>query len=490
MSRFLFLDDCHIGEMRGVVRRAHKAQRHPASPVLVRDRPWEAVRVQVDSRSVIYDPELRKFRMYYLAMSSEKHYPYMRLNGRDVAGHATPPAYAESQDGIHWVKPILGQRSFNNVRDTNLFDFNRGMSFGGGVLHDPHDPDPARRYKMLYWDQGNWLLPPGKIEFVNWGWGCIVQVKDEAGRVIQERPYNDYGTEVAFSPDGIHWTRPLKDYAWPCYSDGGHSALYDQGLGRYVAFGRFGLTRLADGGQFALGRNVARVTSEDFLHWSEPEMVLCVDHRDPDSLQINSMPVDLYEGMYVGLMELFVLSGADRARPMQLACSRDGRHWTRVADRFEFLDRGAAGDWDVGGAIRPSTALIPYGDRVMVYYTSGAGGQFSGIGLATWRRDGFVSLHAGPEGGELLTRPLMPTGQELHLNVDAAAGEVTVQVCSFQGGPGTPEEQRWGWSEPIRVDATDAVVRWAAGDLARFMGWPRTLRFRLRNAELYAFWWA
>jgi len=489
MSRFLFLDEWHIGEMRGVVRRAHKADRHPASPVLVRDRPWEATRVQVDSRSVIYDPEARKFRMYYVAMPSDKHHPWIRINGRDMAGHATLPAYAESDDGIHWVKPVLGQRSFNEVRDTNLLDVNRGMSFGAGVMHDPHDPDPGRRYKMFYWDQATWLLPPGKTEFVNWGWNCVVQVKDEGGRVIHEQPYNDYGIEIAFSPDGIHWTRPLLEYVWPCYSDGGHSALYDPALGRYVTFGRFGLTRLAGGGQFALGRNVARVASDDFLHWSDPEMALCADHRDPDSLQIDSMPVDLYEGMYVGLMGLFVLGHPDPKRPMQLACSRDGRHWTRVAERFDFLDPGGPDDWDAGGSIRPSSALIPRGDRVMMYYSSGPLRQFAGIGLATWRRDGFVSLHAGPEGGELLTTPLMPTGRELHLNVDAAGGEVTVEVCSFQGGPGTPEEQRWGWSEPIRMDATDVAVHWAVGDLAPFMGWPRTLRFHLRNADLYAFWW-
>jgi len=490
MPRYLFLDDIHIGEISGLTRRAHKAERHPANPVLVRDKPWEAGRVQVDGRSVIYDPDIRKFRMYYLAMSSGQHHPWMQVNGRDLAGHATLPAYAESDDGIHWTKPVLGQLTFNDVRDTNLLDITRGMSFTAGILHDLHDPDPARRYKLMYWDQATWLMPPGKLEFVNWGWNCIVQVKDENGSVIHEQPYNDWGVEVAFSADGIHWRRPLDDYAWRCYSDAGHSALYDPALGRYVAFSRFGLTRLADGGMFALGRNVARVTSEDFLHWSEPEMALCVDHRDPDSLQINTMPVDLYEGLYIGLMELDVRPHPNPQRPMQLATSRDGRHWIRVAERFDFLDQGPDGAWDAGGTIRPGSALIPVGDRVYMYYSSGPHTWgFHGIGLATWRRDGFVSLHAGPDGGELLTAPVMPFGRTLHLNIDAGDGEAQVQVCSFQGGPGTEEERRWGWSDPIRVDSTDVAVHWSAGDLTPFMGWPRTLRIRLRNADLYSFWW-
>jgi len=489
MPRYLFLDDLHISEMSGLTRRAHKAERHPANPLLVREHPWEAVRVQIGGHNIIYDPEARKFRMYYLTMAGGEHYPWVKVNGRDLAGHFTPPCYAESDDGIYWTKPLLGQCTFNDIRDTNILDFNRGMSFTGGALYDPHDPDPARRYKLFYWDQENWLMPPGKVEFVNWGWNCMVKVRDDSGRVIHEQPYNDYGMEVAVSADGLHWTRPLPDYAWPCYSDCGNSALYDPALGRYVAFGRFGLTRLADGGQFALGRNVARVTSEDFLHWSEPEMVLCVDARDPDTLQINDMAVELYEGIYIGLMELFVLIGTDRSRPIQLATSRDGRHWTRVADRFDFFGRGEPGQWDDANVHRPS-AIIPHGDRVLMYYTSGSGqASFSGIGLATWRRDGFVSLHAGPDGGELLTSPVMPLGRTLHLNVDAGQGEVQVQVCSFQGGPGTEEEQRWGWSEPIRVDSTDVAVHWQAGDLTPFMGWPRTLRIRLRNADLYSFWW-
>jgi hypothetical protein len=488
MVRSLFLDDFHVGAMPGLVRHGHAAERHPSNPVLAREHPWEGERVQIHGRSVIDDPDRRKFRMYYLAMPGRTHHPWIRVNGQDRAGHATLPAYAESDDGVRWHKPALGQCTFNDHRDTNLLDITRGMSFEGGVLHDPHDPDPARRYKLLYWDQKNWLLPSGSLHYENWGWDAIVHVKDDAGRVIHSEPYNDWGIELAFSPDGLRWTRH-HDYAWRCYSDTGHSPLWDPALGRYVAFGRFGLTRRADGSSFAIGRNVARVTSEDFLRWSEPELVLCVDDRDPPGLQINTMPTGLYEGVYVGLMELFVRGDKCYACPMQLAASRDGRHWTRVADRFDFLPLCEEGAWDAGGGVRPGSGPIPFGDQVYMYYTSGTRiAGYSGIGLATWRRDGFVSLHAGPDGGELLTRPFHMTGRELHLNIDASGGEAQVQVCDMQGRPGTLEEQRWGWSEPIRVDATDATVKWSAGDLATFAGWPRTLRIRLRNADLYSFW--
>src|SRR5262249_27982558 len=137
---------------------------------------------------------------------------------------------------------------------------------------------------------------------------------------------------------------------------------------------------------------------------------------------------------------------------------------------------------------RPATGLFVHGDQVRMYYSNTSGRDvFGGVGMATWRRDGFVSLRAGPDGGELLTRAFVPTGPELHLNLDASRGEARVRVCDFQGRPLT------GWkidqpSEPVRGDRTDAVVRWAGSDLDQRVGKATTLRIRLRDADLYSFW--
>ena len=122
-----------------------------------------------------------------------------------------------------------------------------------------------------------------------------------------------------------------------------------------------------------------------------------------------------------------------------------------------------------------------------MYYSNTSGRDvFGGIGMATWRRDGFVSLHAGQDGGELLTRAFVPTGRELHLNIDASDGEATVQVCDFQGKPLT------GWkinhpSDPIRGNQVDTTVRWTSSDFDQRVGKATTLRIRLRNADLYSF---
>jgi hypothetical protein len=274
-----------------------------------------------------------------------------------------------------------------------------------------------------------------------------------------------------------------------CYSDTGQSALYDPVSRKYIAYGRFNQQK--DSPAFYIGRNVARVESSDFIHWTEPELVLAGDDEDPESFQINSMPVDRYEGVYIGVMEVDVRPFPNPARPIQLATSRDGRHWTRVANRCPFIEEPPAGAWDESeghGFIRPATGLFIHGDQVRMYYSNTSGPEaFGGVGMATWRRDGFVSLHGGSDGGEVLTRAFVPTGPELHLNIDTSGGEASVRVCDFQGRP------LRGWkidqpSEPVRGDRIDSVVRWNGGDFDQRAGKATTLRIRLRNADLYSYW--
>src|SRR5687768_10622222 len=77
----------------------------------------------------------------------------------DPGATATPAAqrrsavlcYATSEDGLTWRKPSLGPVSFDGSTDNNLVDLpHAGYGAGCAVLHDPQDPDPARRFKIAY----------------------------------------------------------------------------------------------------------------------------------------------------------------------------------------------------------------------------------------------------------------------------------------------------------------------------------------------------
>jgi hypothetical protein len=501
MYRCLFLDSAHIDRAEGLEVRAHPAQPYGGNPLFVKKYPWEEAAIFLYGRSILYNSERKLYQMYYLAKPSWQHWPNLRIGGARKSGHATLPAYAESTDGIHWERPLRKDVSFNEIAETNLLDLHDGVSFEPSVIWEGHDPHPDRRYKAFVWDQQFQLPRPGKTDYrraapsLAFPRGLItdVLIRDDSGKIIYEEPYNNYGIRVAFSADGIRWK---KHPGWviPCYSDTGQSVLYDPRLGRYVAYGRFNQQK--DSPAFYVGRNVSRVESADFIHWSDPELVLAADSRDPDSFQINDMPVDFYEGMYVGIMVVDVRPAPNAGGPTELAVSRDGRNWTRVAGRSPstYLDQSylyGGGDdapakaWDAYGG-RPATGLFVHGDEVRMYYSAGTKTGL-GVGMMRWRRDGFVSLHAGSAGGELLTRAFIPTSPELHLNIDASQGEATVRVCDFQGRP------LKGWkidqpSEPTRGNHLDIAVRWAGTDFDQRVGKATTLRITMRNADLYSYW--
>ncbi len=118
-------------------------------------------------------------------------------------------------------------------------------------------------------------------------------------------------------------------------------------------------------------------------------------------------------------------------------------------------------------------------------------------GLATLRRDGFVSMdHPGtgrvsadsePRStpGTLTTRPVRFSGRHLFVNVDAAGGALRVDVLDRNGRVIAPYSA--AQCVPVREDSTRVRVAWGT-DLAALAGEPVRFRFHLSSARLYAFW--
>ena len=106
------------------------------------------------------------------------------------------------------------------------------------------------------------------------------------------------------------------------------------------------------------------------------------------------------------------------------------------------------------------------------------------LGLATLRRDGFVSLDAGETEGSMLTKPLTLNGEELHLNVDASQGYVIVSVTDDTG---VPLENYT--SQHIVGNQLDAEIKFSHS-LEALKGKEVRLQFQIRNASLYSYWFA
>ena len=118
----------------------------------------------------------------------------------------------------------------------------------------------------------------------------------------------------------------------------------------------------------------------------------------------------------------------------------------------------------------------------------GADVDTGAICLAVLRRDGFFSLDAGDNEGVLLTKPLVWRGSSLWSNVSTQEGEVRVEVLDENG-----DLVRQGLSRhrsmPVVRDGARLPVLWQdEHDLSDLRQQTVSLRFIVRNAELYSFW--
>jgi len=456
--RQLFLDNVGIEQLDGLRRVVNKPTRHANNPLLVPDTPWERG-CQVYG-TAYYDEAAGLFKLWYLTGPKNRGLKPLKLDGYERAPHTTMAAYAESKDGVHWVKPKLGILPYDGDTQNNLLGVGKYNCEGISVLHEPDDPDPQRRWKAVYWDHGS-----GGWEVRNGGPFCKAGPED--------------GWHVAFSPDGIHWKRYAGNPVIAKYCDTNQNVLYDPQIKKYVGFSRFGF-----------GRRLARSESSDFLHWSEPQLVLQCDAADGPATQIYGAGVDLYEGVYLAMIWIY-REGGDGKIDTQLATSRDGMHWTRVGDRATWLELADDDSWE-GGMVRSVERIITRGNQLYIYYC-GVHGAHTGpkfkqvvrkhpveIGLLNQRRDGFVSLDAGEAPGTLLTKRFsLPRGR-LFLNTDAGHGKVTAELIDRDG-------QSLANSQPIRGDQFAAAVRF---DKPVNNKTVVRLKLHLQNARLFSYWFA
>lgn len=461
--RNLFIDDYMIAHIDGMRRVVNQPTKYSGNPVIKPDTPWEGYCSIYGT--AMYDERENLFRIWYLTIPRDRGKQPLPHRGSLRAPHTTLAAYATSVDGIHWDKPNLDQFPYDNIAETNLLDIGRYNCEGISVLFDSLDPDPERRYKAFYWDHGS---------------GGFQERED--GRMLC-MPGPEDGTCVAFSPDGLRWTEYEGNPVISAYCDTNQTVIWDANIERYVAFSRFGF-----------GRKVARSESVDFQNWSKPELVLDTDAADGKGTQFYGIAVDIYEGLYLGMLWVY-REGIDGCIDTQLGCSRDGIHWERVGDRQTFLPLGEAGSWE-DGMVRSAERIIVRNDQIFIYYC-GVQGAHTGpkfprverqhlpaIGLATLRRDGFVSLDADSEPGFVLTKPFCLPSGDIHLNVDAQNGQVTLAICDTSGKPLPGLES----SELITGDNLDAIVRWSNSENVLPVGKEVRLRIDATCAKLYSFW--
>ena len=102
------------------------------------------------------------------------------------------------------------------------------------------------------------------------------------------------------------------------------------------------------------------------------------------------------------------------------------------------------------------------------------------------RTDGFVSVHAGYQDGEFVTKPLIFRGRRLVINYStSAAGSIRVEIQDANGDP--IPNFRLQDSPEIFGDAIEQTVTWEKGSaVSSLAGRPIRLRFVMKDADLYS----
>jgi hypothetical protein len=244
----LFVDMSRVESTENVKRVFHAARKHPANPVLRKQKPWETR--YGTWGTVLYDVQEKIFKAWYGGQG--------RSTGINKPGHQRRRnilCYAVSTDGIHWERPELGLHSLSGSKRNNVVigdEHHKGMDHWESVLKDPSDPDPRRRYKAIGWSSFDWDGPLS-------------------------------GIYAMTSPDGLTWTHtpePIFRYhPRPGTNDLGpvgdaQSMMVDSLRGRYVAFLRTIPHR-------------AMSESTDFINWTPPKPCLTARSGESSNMVYN-----------------------------------------------------------------------------------------------------------------------------------------------------------------------------------------------------------
>ncbi|MYB49515.1 MAG: hypothetical protein F4X72_09690 [Dehalococcoidia bacterium] len=458
--RELFVDNFLIESLNGA--RLKLQEPRPGGVAIEYDQPWE--REPAGSRSfytsVIKDGDI--YRMYY-------------------RGDMTYSCYAESTDGINWTKPSLGLVEVEGSTENNAIVKGRPLyPFVDGRAGVPD----SERYKANSYVKGGL-----------------------AGHV---------------SSDGIHWRKLRDEVIVPGelvnHFDANSVMFWSEVEDLYLLY-----TRHMEGGR----RATARATSEDFVNWTGPTLMEYSNTgttTPSEHLYTNqTQPYFRAPHIYISMPgRIFFADERHISREDDIAFART-RVITEEVRRFYDAEVGekAGGVGDVADGVfltsragsttydftfresfvrpgiglsnwttrnnYPACGVVQTGPTEMSLYVNRNYGQKTAyLERMTLRLDGFTSLNAPYDGGEMTTRPFTFSGKQLEINYStSAAGSIRVELQDAEGRP-VPGH---GLNECRELvgDEIARSVAWERGcSVSDLAGRPVRLRFVMKDADLYS----
>lgn len=496
----LFVDDYVVADATNIKRKVGRGTKHgivmkPTLPTdfqcgVVHEGPCGSNEYYEFGESTFcwhisphWDPNQNKFRLWYMASK------------RPGSGLA----YAESIDGINWIKPRV-----SNDGSSNLINWDSQVAFVG----------PSTRVDLL--DVGldgvNVTIDPS----LPWGHAEKYKVGfyPNAGG-------SDCTTRLGYSADGINWS--FYNNGFPVTgraADSNNEITWNPITEKYLLLCRQDFEGSGGVGELRGVRIMEHAEGNDLInHPAAWRTLTTFVLDDPDKsmipgtntpvFQIHTFPIWYYEGVWFGMTDVLAATNTPVPEGEQdydtrhekgvwefyMAPSRDGVNFDFSAaayPRKPLIPRGPDGSFDKD-CVRPPSNIITYNDEHWIYYLGtnerwGARKWEPFMGLAKLRLDGFFFLEANDDQGTVTTKPFVLDGNLLQVNVDASGGgRFYVEVLDQAGNPltGFTSQDATVYSD---VDALRLRPEWANNEtLFPLMGQTIRLKFYLDNAKLYSF---
>jgi len=461
--RQLFVDRVLIEQMDGVSLKLHEPVSGGVAIKL--DQPWEGT---ANFGSIVIHHGGR-YLMYYRAMKWPN-------NTGDDSG---VQCVAVSDDGVTWTKPALGLVERAGRRDTNIIADDTGTArfTSGWCWLDTRPGVPENeRFKAFTSEPLSGVKHSAMV--------------DPAGpkRLVM------YGSADGFKFRKLEKQPDILSKLNNSF-DGGNTMFWSEEEQQYLLYYRF-----MDG-----YRTMARITSKDFLHWSDPVPMTYGKTPREQFYVNNTLPYFRAPQYYIALAARFMerrrvltdeqvkgiginVSDVNDCSEGVLLTSRAGSTQYDRTFMEGFVRPGPGARYWTTRANYPLTGIFPCGkEKIMFWVARHYMQETWHIERLLLRVDGFVSVNAPYAGGTLLTKPLVFDGSALEINYStSAAGHLRIEIQDKDGHaiPGYALAD----CKEIIGDEIERVVTWKDGaDVARLAGQSIRLRVEMKDADLYSF---
>ncbi|MEG0011106.1 MAG: hypothetical protein RR706_02950 [Muribaculaceae bacterium] len=460
VGRQLFVDDFLISESN-METKVYTPTFYKGNPVLEPTEKWEetiegAPYAAPFSDGIWYDEKDNKFKMWYLAGAGMLH-----KGGKQTFY----TGYAESLDGKKWEKVKQDIYPGTNIVDTCNRD-------AATIWLDRTEKDGSKRYKMFN---------------------------------VERRPTDKrWQFIMKYSSDGIHWSNGVAQ----------SGDLYDRSSVFYNPFRDVWCMSMrystdvssrsrsyleaadAETAVSMAHRTRKGVADKNIVYWFTPSDK---EPRHPDFPEVNpgiyNFDCIAYESIMLGQYSVWQgpennmcgEKGIQKKNEVFLGYSRDGFHFSRPSFKPFMAVNEVDGAWNWGNMQSINGTPLIVGDS-LYFYSSGRRlnkimwDSYISTGLATLRRDGFISKSAGKEEKYLITENLSFDGKYLFVNADIR-GKMYVEVLDSSGNAIK------GFSKKeVKAIKKANSTKLLITDLGELTGKIIRLKFYITNGDLYSFW--